>query len=275
MAPKLSDFLVVSDIDGTLLRAGLPFPQKNIDTVKEFISKGGNFTICTGRGIHASRKIVERFGINIPSVHCNGGVIYDIPNERTLSELIVAPVARKATEIILDAFPSSGIELIVGDEIWAPKINKAIQNHLDSFELDYTVMPLADARDGWHKVLFADTVEVIDEMIEFVESTIKPDPMFAAIDFARTSPIYYELIPVGVNKGKAMLQLADIMGIDHANTVAIGDFYNDLPLLETAGITAVVGNAPGDLKAKADYVVAECLDGGVAELLHILMDKYS
>ncbi len=275
MDTALSDLLVVSDVDGTLLKAGLPLPQKNIDAVAEFIARGGNFTICTGRGLHAAKKVVDSFGIRIPSIHCNGGIIYDFSAGRTLKETFVVPAARKATQAILDAFPSMGIELVVGNEIWTPKLNRAIQDHLDSFGLSYTMMPLRDASDGWNKVLFADEPEVVDSVIAYVQDNIRPDPEYAELDFVRTSPYYYELIPNGINKGAALLELADIMGIARENTVAVGDFYNDLPLLETAAISAVVSEAPEQLKSRADYVVAGCLDGGVAELLHILMDKYS
>ena len=49
MSKQISDFLVVSDMDGTLLRAGIGLPQQNVDAVRAFSEAGGHFTVATGR----------------------------------------------------------------------------------------------------------------------------------------------------------------------------------------------------------------------------------
>ena len=53
-------------------------------------------------------------------------------------------------------------------------------------------------------------------------------------------------------------------------TAAIGDYYNDLELLQAAHFSATLADAPQDIKVHADMVCASCLEGGVAEFLGYL-----
>ena len=49
MARKSADYIVVSDIDGTLLQAGYGVPRKNLDAIERVVFLGGRFTLCSGR----------------------------------------------------------------------------------------------------------------------------------------------------------------------------------------------------------------------------------
>ena len=57
MSNSISDYLVVSDIDGTLLQAGYGVPKSNLEAIDRFVARGGRFTVCTGRGIESVSKL--------------------------------------------------------------------------------------------------------------------------------------------------------------------------------------------------------------------------
>ena len=69
----------------------------------------------------------------------------------------------------------------------------------------------------------------------------------------------------GCNKGTALVSLCAALGLDPAETMAVGDNGNDLGMLRAAGLAAVVGNGIPAVKALADVVVAPCADDGFAE----------
>ena len=52
--------------------------------------------------------------------------------------------------------------------------------------------------------------------------------------------------------------------------IAIGDFYNDVPMLRAAGISATVGDANDDIKELVDFVGGRCLDGAVADFIEYI-----
>ncbi|MCI0439830.1 MAG: HAD hydrolase family protein, partial [Chloroflexi bacterium] len=75
-----------------------------------------------------------------------------------------------------------------------------------------------------------------------------------AVDFTRN----------GVDKSTAARILARSWGIDTRQMIVAGDSYNDLPLLKAAGLRVVMGDAPDELKALADYVAPSVDDDGLA-----------
>ena len=70
----------------------------------------------------------------------------------------------------------------------------------------------------------------------------------------KSSPFLAEVVNDKCSKGSAVLFLAEHYGIEIEKTVGIGDNYNDMPMIEAAGLGAAVGNAEDALKQRADYI---------------------
>ena len=77
-----------------------------------------------------------------------------------------------------------------------------------------------------------------------------------------------EIMHKGVNKGEALKALINYLGIDKDEVIAFGDNYNDLPMLELAGIGVVMGNANDEVKEKGDYITAKNTEDGVAKAIY-------
>ena len=60
-----------------------------------------------------------------------------------------------------------------------------------------------------------------------------------------------DLLPPGVSKGWALARLAGRLGVDRKETMAIGDNWNDVDMLEWAGQAILMGNASQDLRTMA------------------------
>lgn len=112
-------------------------------------------------------------------------------------------------------------------------------------------------------LFFADPEQVAGALQRF---RAMPD-----IEVVQGSPENIEVTAAGVDKGEAVLALADALGIDRAATMAVGDSENDRAMLEKAGVSAVMANGIPEVKALADYVSeADCDHDGVAEILEKL-----
>ena len=81
---------------------------------------------------------------------------------------------------------------------------------------------------------------------------------------------YYEIMPKGYSKASGIRFLADTLGIDMAQTVAVGDSSNDIPMLECAGVSIAMGNATDDVKVLADYVTTDVEENGIENALRWL-----
>jgi Cof subfamily protein (haloacid dehalogenase superfamily) len=73
-----------------------------------------------------------------------------------------------------------------------------------------------------------------------------------------------EFMPLGTNKGAAIQFLANKLGIDMKNVMAIGDNLNDIEMISNAGYGVAMDNALDSVKEKADWVTASADEDGVA-----------
>ena len=79
---------------------------------------------------------------------------------------------------------------------------------------------------------------------------------------------YMEFNALGIDKGNGLRTVAEILGIDIKDTIAVGDNYNDIPMLKTAGLSVAVNNAVEDAKKSAHYVTeADNNKGALAEII--------
>ena len=75
---------------------------------------------------------------------------------------------------------------------------------------------------------------------------------------------FIEIIRPNVNKGSALAYLCDYYDIDRAEVMALGDSFNDMEMIEFAGVGVAVANAAQELKDVCDFVTSSNLEDGVA-----------
>ena len=91
------------------------------------------------------------------------------------------------------------------------------------------------------------------------------------VEVVQGSPDNIEVTAKGVDKGAALLALADHLGLPRESTLAVGDSDNDRAMLEKAGTAAVMANGMESVKALADLVSEnDCDHDGVAEIFRRL-----
>lgn len=273
MIRSLKDILIVSDMDGTLLTAREGIPACNLATINLFCAMGGHFTVATGRTIQsAGRYLGEQPFINEPAILYGGCVIYDVAQkERLQSVLLPKAEARHVIWDALTEFPSIGVEIMAENgRIYMVQNNEYAHNHVAHEKLEFIMGKPEDVLIGWHKVFFACDNLTRVKMQNYFEKRKYP-----GVYLVSTSENYIEVMPRGVNKGTALKALCKKIGIPIENTIAIGDYYNDLDLFKVAGHTVAMCNAPDEVKQIADEITEDCPHGGVGQFIYRLIQKYS
>lgn len=79
----------------------------------------------------------------------------------------------------------------------------------------------------------------------------------------------------GINKGQGLLEILSFLGASPKETAVIGDSETDLSMFEICGYSAAVGNAPLEVKSRANYVCSEELGNGAVEAVSHIIDKLS
>ncbi|MCL1832554.1 MAG: HAD family hydrolase [Oscillospiraceae bacterium] len=263
---KYDKTLLITDADGTLLNDDKRVLAVDRAAITEFTQGGGLFTIATGRGIALARAVAEEIGmglLNAPAVIFNGAMVYDFASKRTLWKSTLQQAGIDYIEKLIGQFPHIGTEILIDEKIYVTCTNAYEEEHL----LFGNVNPIRCkfdelSHDGWIKAVFVDEPEHINEMIAFAEA----NPC-DAVHAVSSAPMFFEILPRGVNKGTGFKKMLEIMGYGDYKVFAAGDYMNDLEMLRMADFAFAAGNAENVVKQAADKVVCDNNSGVIREVV--------
>ncbi|MDL2233845.1 HAD family hydrolase [Ruminococcaceae bacterium OttesenSCG-928-L11] len=268
---KLSDLYLLSDVDGTLINHDGTIPQRNIEALNRFVGKGGHFAIATGRSPFWIRSLVEQLPVNAPCVCFNGGMLYNFSTEETVMELLLPDYAKAYADILQQAPFPVGLTVMTKEEYHNvgvhPELNEELMKRRQS---EFTApVPWQSVTDPWYKLLI-----MFDEKNYGAYQEYAKTLQLEGVRFTETAPVLAEMLPAISSKAYAIDKLMEIYGLRREQMACIGDFYNDLEMLQAAGIPATVQDAPDDIKQICIHVGGKCQDGAVADLVEYLETNY-
>ena len=266
----LDGILLISDMDGTLITKDFHLPERNAAAIERFIKKGGYFSVATGRPEYALKKYLHQVQLNAPAIVYNGSVIYDINSNETIWYASLPQSIHIILKAVMDEFTDVGVEIYSEGCVYIANQNEWTQNHIVNENLNYKISDAEDTPKRWYKLLFACDNKRLHEVYDFVQTQT-----FEGFYFVFTNIMYLEVMPLGVSKGSTLQRLSKILDISHDQIVAIGDYYNDIEILQAAGLGVAVKGAPEELINIANFTVGSCEDGAVADVIEYLEEKYN
>ncbi len=261
--------LLATDMDGTLLTTDKRITQENLDAIDKFTKAGGIFTIATGRSLLSAQRYLDKLTIDVPLIVFNGGAIYDLKTEQRIWEYNLPDSAHECVKDVMEHFPTVGIEMLKGDDIFVPVMTQMIHDHVVIENLSHIEMPLEQIPTGCIKVLFATDEKTMDDLIEYIGNKD-----YKHLDFLRSAKEYYEILPPGVTKGSALVKLCEILDVDIENTIAVGDYNNDIQMIMNANLGVAVANAPQEVKDCADFVTVSNDENAIAAVIDKVLDEF-
>lgn len=260
--------LVAVDMDGTLLNSERRISAKNVRTIREATEKGIIVAICTGRPIKGIEPYIEVLGLDIPLMAYNGALIVmgksgEIIFDQRLSpddaRVIFSWGKRFDTTIV--AWTTNGLE----DALFTSAFSADLEVYRQYSSVEPSLIGDEEAliQSGITKILFCDS----RDKIERFEKTLKEENLSLGVDFYTSQPEYLEFVDKRASKATAMSILGARFGIRQEEMVAIGDSFNDLSMIQYAGLGVVMENASEDLKKWADYVTLSNDNDGVAHVI--------
>ena len=275
MEKTFENWLVVSDIDGTLNNKVRKLPQVNYDAIKEFTERGGNFTLASGRLTSSLERNYNRITPNQPAVVLNGAGIYDFKQERMIWRRTIGEKGRDFVRYIAkefdEIFKSVDIGVYFDDYVYIVKsgLLSASTMYFDKAKHEY-VNSLDEVPDeGWMKVIIWSNPFTINKLRNLIKKENKEHD--AQANFMSSSILTLEMLQKDTHKGVGIMKLADMIGIEKSHVAAIGDYYNDWDMLKTVGLPACAGQAPSSIHKICKYEAVHCNKGCVADLLNYIM----
>ena len=257
--------LFVSDLDGTMLPDGNVVSAENIAAVRRAAEAGVTVTIATGRMFEAALPVARALGVDVPIISYNGGLIKS-PSGRVYEEHTVDPAL--AHDII--AFCKERGWYI---QSYSGGVLRYVEA-CDESRFYENSQQLTGQAVGWDG-LFAHTEGNCKLLLATKGRDVtlaRAEAMLAAfgerVDVTRSADRLIEIVPKGISKASALKSLAGKLGISIAETMAIGDAYNDLPMLQAAGKSIAMGNAFPEVKEVTDYETLTCEENGLAVAIY-------
>ncbi len=272
MEKSFENWLVVSDIDGTLNNKFRRPVERNQQAIEKFTSLGGNFTLASGRLQSSLERNYNRTAANQPAIVLNGAGLYDYKTQKMLWRNTIGEKGREFVKYIStefdDIFKSVDIGVYFDDYVYIVKsglLSKSTM-HFDKARHEYVSSIDDIPEEGWMKVIFWSNPLTIIKLENLVKKMENPDA-----NFMQSSVLTLEMLQKDTHKGVGIMKLADMLGIEKSHVAAIGDYYNDWDMLKTVGLPACAGQAPSSIHKICKFEACHCNDGCVADLLEYIM----
>ncbi|MBQ7994505.1 MAG: HAD family phosphatase [Solobacterium sp.] len=261
--------LIASDLDETLIKADRTVCEENIEAIKKFMDMGGYFVCATGRPFFTAFGTLKELGQYEKEgqyvISFNGGAITENKGNRLLHYEGIT--FEQASELYKRGLKYDVcMHVYTLDTVYTYNMNPGEVEYLDNRQ-EFTEI-FTDNIDFLKdteivKCLYENTYHEYLRSIAAELTDITDD-----MDVSYTSNRYLEFNKKGVNKGAGLLRLADLLGIDHKDTIAIGDNYNDLAMIKAAGLGVGVANTIESMKPECDVITErDCDHGAVAEVI--------
>ena len=255
--------LVVSDVDGTLVDKEKRLTPATADAVARLRDAGIAFTIISARPRSGMMPIADTLGIDLPMAAFNGGLVFHRDGTIDEHHVIDPEVARGVWDCL------DGLEVdrwVFADDRWHSSTDQGV--HVEHERVASNQEPVV-GDDVAPLLGNADKITFVSDVPETLkELHARIDARFAGRATVAQSQTYYlDITALQANKGAGIVALTNALGIDLQATAAIGDQFNDLPMLELAGYAIAMGNAPDPVKARTATVTLANDQDGVAHAI--------
>ncbi len=256
--------LVAFDLDGTLVGRDLVIRSRVRTAIASMLARGVAGCIVTGRMYQAALPYARELGFTAPLVCYQGAAIVDPTNDTTIREMPLDPAT--VSELI-DVVRGDGmhLQLYHDDAYYAEASNRLSALYASLSGVQPRIVSSLRAEFATTAATKAVVIADPDRAGPYVERLHRR--FGSRVYVTRSYPEFVEVLDPRVDKGEALRFVARRLGVDMSEVVAIGDSWNDAPLLRAAGFGIAMGSAPRELREVATVEVADVANDGVAEAI--------
>ena len=264
--------LLAIDIDGTLLDPSFQISAANLTALRRAHAAGVEIVLGTGRRHAFAMPIAEQLGFDLWLISSNGAVTKSSQGEPFHRDLLPVATARRLVAQ-MDAFRGNLVITFDKEEKGAlvlermDQLTQSIQRWLEKNEqfLEFVIPVERALVTDPIQVMFCGTVARMREALDqLAESEVAPDITVLRTQYDHRDLCIVDVLNQGCSKGHALERWATHRGYQRAEVMAIGDNYNDLEMLEFAGLPVLMGNASNELKQNGWPVTLPNDQSGVA-----------
>lgn len=267
--------LLVLDIDGTITGHSNTLSVTVKEVIAAVLAKGIKVAIATGRMYCSALRFHQEIGSTLPLIAYQGAWIQDPGNDKIHRHL---PISREITQQLLEYFEQPdlrsllSVHFYINDQLYVREITKETDNYQQ--RCGVTAIAIGDLRQLLDheptKILaLSEDANLTQQLLADLRLRYKPTDLY----LTTSVPTFLEAANTHVNKGNAVRYLAEeMLGLESHHVMTIGDNFNDVEMLDYAGISVAMGNAPTEVQAIANWVAPSIeLDGAAVAMKKFLL----
>lgn len=257
--------LIAVDLDGTIVKSDQTISSYTQEVLLRVQRQGIKVVIASGRPTYGTSHVantlhLDEFGGYVMSY--NGGEICnwttkEMLHAQTLDNDVLPYIYKFAREHNMPIMTYMGKEVV----------SEVADNDYIRYSSMRNRMPIRQVENFLETTQSAPIVKCIivgaSEQLQSVEAELQTALGQRASAY-RSEPFFLEIVPHGIDKARGLEVLLQKTGIRQAELIAFGDGYNDIPMLQFAGMGVAMENAAKEIKKAANMVTCSNNDDGVA-----------
>ena len=259
--------MIVLDLDGTLTNNKKEITPRTKEALMKAQAKGVKIVLASGRPTYGIMPLAEELELKKNGgfiLAFNGGKIIDCSDCRTIFE---QKLDETLVPLLYHAAKKAGMQILTyqGEGIAATdKNDKYVQE-----EARINKMPVEEYDDFLQQLVYpVNKCLIVGDPAPLHQLEIKlKKELEGRMDVYRSADYFLECVPLGIDKARSLDRLITTLGITKEEVIACGDGYNDLSMINFAGLGVAMSNAADDIKAQADYVTLSNEEDGIAHVV--------
>ncbi|AST93838.1 MULTISPECIES: Cof-type HAD-IIB family hydrolase [Sutcliffiella] len=276
---------IAIDMDGTLLNQNHVVSKQNADAIKLAQQKGIEVVIATGRSYKEASPVLKEAGIETPIICVNGAEVRSVAGEVQY----YTPLHNEEVKKVVTVLNKHDIyfEMYTQAGTYSNDYDKALATIIDIFASANRTQAYEEVVEAAKERFTEGNIQIIDSYEGLLESddTIVYKLLAFSLDsnnlenarnelksmekiaVSASGKENIEITSVEAQKGIALTSFTAERNISMADAMAIGDNFNDISMLERAGHSVAMGNAPDEVKNAAKSVTDTNINSGVAKAI--------
>lgn len=246
--------ILFTDLDGTLLNNQSKISEGSYKYLKNFVENGNVLVLASGRPYESIMQVAKEAGIDFNNMYLsasNGALIYNCDDKKAVfEERVSMDNVQKIWELAKDY--KIHIQTYTDNAIISSGDDKEIEFYRRRIHLPFysTDNPMKYLKDAPYKLLAIslDDREFLEAFGEKVKNTIP------GVNCVLSNSKYLEIFSSDAGKGQSLIWLCNHLGIDIKDSIAAGDSFNDISMIEAAGTGIAMKNSEPELFEKCNRI---------------------
>lgn len=271
---KMSEYkMIVLDLDGTLTNRNKEITPKTKETLMKAQEQGKIVVLASGRPTYGVMPLAEElhledYGGYILSF--NGGIIM---NCKTKEVVFSRQIPAESNGKIIDLAQENNVSILTYEN--RTLLTNRPEDQYVQLESRINILKIISMTTEELKAYVTFSVPKFlmtddGDYLAMVEPKVKA-ALGKNFSVYRSDPFFLEILPKGIDKAQSLERLLAVIGVKREEMIACGDGYNDLTMIQYAGLGVAMGNGVLPVRKAADYITLTNEEDGVAHVVEKFM----